>query len=58
MLEPDPENRLLRELSVLLKLFPLSFSDLSLPLASRVHASHASELGAGLVYANLSTSAL
>lgn len=43
---------------MLLDLFPLLFADLSRPLAYRAYASDAREIGAGLVYADLSSRAL
>lgn len=64
MLEPQPETRrclpdsVVTELSVLLNLFPLLFTDFSRPLSPRVYSSDASEHGAGLVYADLSAHAL
>lgn len=64
MLEPDQDRRrrlpdsVVMELSILLDLFPLLFAKLSRPLSTRVYASDASEQGAGLVYVDLSQSAL
>lgn len=64
MLEAEPDKRrrlpesVVVELSILPDLFPLLFADLSRPLESRIYCSDASELGAGLVYSDLSTRSL
>lgn len=57
--QPQPERKrrisdaIIRELSILLDVFPMVYADLSLPLSKVIYDSDASPSGAGVVYADI-----